>query len=156
MTIYRFKTGMPWRVAYDPADAAQKHTMAPERFPEGALQKRIDGQNSDLQRRIPLSKVKKSFSEWGDDLCVMVLYNDPRADRLQRRLGQLQRVEDWLQRLSGPAKSSKAGRARSAIWICRSPTSRRIVNAPPRCFESSRRRSQTLPGTLARRSCAYG
>jgi hypothetical protein len=56
MTIYRFKTGCLGRVAYDPADAAQKHTMAAERFPEGALQKRIDGHNSDLQRRIPLAK----------------------------------------------------------------------------------------------------
>jgi hypothetical protein len=44
--------------------------------------------------------VKKSLSEWGDDLCVMVLYPDPRAVRLHRRLGQLQRVEDWLQWLS--------------------------------------------------------
>ena len=72
--------------------------MAPERFPEGALQNR----RSKLRpsKKDTLSKVKKSFSEWGDDLCVMVLYPDPRVDRLQRRLGQLQRVEDWLQRLS--------------------------------------------------------
>ena len=91
---------MPWRVAYDPADAAQKHHNG-----AGAVPRRGSAEANRWSKLRPskkdtLSKVKKSFSEWGDDLCVMVLYNDPRADRLQRRLGQLQRVEDWLQRLS--------------------------------------------------------
>jgi hypothetical protein len=57
--------------------------------------------------------VKKSFSEWGDDLCVMVLYPDPRADRLQRRLEQLQRVEDRLQRLSAWEQRAPAGAIRA-------------------------------------------
>jgi hypothetical protein len=47
--------------------------------------------------------VKKSLGEWSDDLCVIVLYPDPRAERLQRRLEQLQRIDDWLQQL-GPCE----------------------------------------------------
>src|SRR5882724_6756913 len=34
------------------------------------------------------SRVRKSLGEWSDDLCVIVLYPDPRAERLQRRLEQ--------------------------------------------------------------------
>ncbi len=44
--------------------------------------------------------MKNSLREWGDDLSVMLFYPDPRAERQQRRLAQLQRIEEWLQQLS--------------------------------------------------------
>lgn len=36
----------------------------------------------------------------GDDLCVIILYPDPHAERLRRRLEQLRRFDSWLQQLS--------------------------------------------------------
>ena len=45
--------------------------------------------------------MKKSVGAWGDDLCVIVLYPDPRSKRLQRRLQQLQQLDGWLQKF-GP------------------------------------------------------
>jgi hypothetical protein len=64
--------------------------------------------------------VKKNISEWGDDLCVIVLYPDPRAERLQHRLEQLQRVEDWLRRLSRASSGScrcHSHFSRDASWF---------------------------------------
>jgi hypothetical protein len=42
----------------------------------------------------------KSVVDWSDELCVIIVFPDARAERLQRRLDQLRRFNDWLQGLT--------------------------------------------------------
>jgi hypothetical protein len=42
----------------------------------------------------------KSVVDWGDELCVIIVLPDTRAERLQRRLDQLRRFDNWLQGLT--------------------------------------------------------
>ena len=42
----------------------------------------------------------KSVVDWSDELCVIIVLPDARAERLQRRLDQLRRFDNWLQGLA--------------------------------------------------------
>jgi hypothetical protein len=42
----------------------------------------------------------KGVVDWSDELCVIIVFPDARAERLQRRLDQLRRFDNWLQGLA--------------------------------------------------------
>jgi hypothetical protein len=42
----------------------------------------------------------KSVVDWSDELCLIIVFPDARAERLQRRLDQLRRFDNRLQGLA--------------------------------------------------------